>query len=114
MSVASLDARLLAGVYRAFGEAARWIPSAGDPVEGIRVRRTADEDAGMDFGSGSRALVDRIVLRVRVSELAAPAKGGRLEILDDDGEVIGAYVVADRPLKVRYGQEWRIEAEVAV
>lgn len=112
-SPADRRARLLVTIYRAFGEPAVWQPVTGDPVTGIRIRRAAEEDVPVEFGSNSRAVVERIVLRVRVSEVANPVMGSRFDVLDDDGEVIGGYIVADRPLKVRFGLEWRVEVEVA-
>ena len=111
MGVASLDARLLASAYRAFGEPARWVPSAGDTVEGLTVRRDADEDADVDFGANSRALVARSLLRIRTGELAEPTKGGVFEILDAEGAVLTRLKVKDRPMRIRMGLEWRIEVE---
>jgi len=104
-------ARLLEAVYRTWGEPAGWMPVAGDLITGIKVRRTSEEDVPVEFGSHSRAVVERVVLRVRAAEVPRPAKGDRIEILDD-GQVVGAYIITDRPLKVRFGMEWRFEVEV--
>lgn len=112
-SPASRRARTLESVYRAWGEPAGWISVNGDVITGIRVRRIAQEEDVVDYGGNSRAVVERIVLRVRVSEVSTARKGDRIEIMDDAGEVIGAYQVADRPLRARMGQEWRVEVEVA-
>lgn len=110
---ASRRARALEAVYRAWGEPAGWISTTGDVFTGIRVRRIAQEEDVVDYGGNSRAVVERIVLRVRVSEVPRALKGDRIEIMDDAGEVIDVYRVADRPLKARMGQEWRVEVEVA-
>jgi hypothetical protein len=101
---------LLESIYRTFGEPANWLSAVGEPIYGLSVRRTAEEDIPVEFGASSRAVVERIVLRVRVAEAPGPAKGDRVEILDD-GEVIGAYLVTDRPLKVRFGLEWKVEVK---
>ncbi|ATC34105.1 hypothetical protein CA606_18195 [Caulobacter vibrioides] len=112
-SPAERRAQLLEAAYRTWGEPAGWISSIGEVLTGIRVRRM-EEDAPVDFGSNSRAIVERIVLRVRASEVPRPAKGDRVEILDGDGGVIAAYLVADRPQRLRFGMEWKVEAEEAI
>lgn len=103
--------RLLNSSYATFGEPARWVPLAGSPVEGILVRRAIDEDVPVEFGANSQAIAERVVLRVRVSEVASVTRGGKFEILDELGDVIGTYVVANRARKVRFDQEWRAEVE---
>jgi hypothetical protein len=111
MGVADLDARLLASIYRKFGVSARWAPSTGSPVEGIRVRRVTDEDTAVEFGVNSQAIVDRVVLHVRLAEVASVTRDGRFEILDAQGAIIASYVVTNRARKVNFDQEWRAEVE---
>lgn len=111
MSVAARRQRLLDASYATFGEPARYVPPTGSPVEGISVRRSTDEDVPVEFGANSQAIVDRVVLRVRVAEVATLVRGGRIEILDALGDLVGAYLVSNRARKVRFDQEWRAEVE---
>ena len=110
-SPADRRARLLEAVYRTWGEPAGWISATGDILTGITVRRVSEEDVPVDFGAGSRAKVERVVLCVRRNEVGSPAKGDRVEILDAAGDVDAIYFVTDRPQRVRFGQEWRVEVK---
>lgn len=113
-SPADRRARLLEAVYRTWGEPAGWIlAGTREVLTGIMIRRTSEEDVPIEYGSNSRASVERVVLRVRVAEVARPGKNDRIEVLGGDGQVIGAYVVTDRPQRVRFGMEWRVEVEAA-
>lgn len=110
---ASRRRRLLESIYRTYGEPAAWTASTGEIFEGVSVRRRAQEDDTVDYGANSRTSVEIVVLFVRVSEIRAVSKGDRIEILGEDGAPEAAYVVIDRPTKVRFGAEWRVTVEAS-
>lgn len=94
MTFAESVARLQEAVFRTLGEDAEWEGVAGT----VRVRRhEADEELRLDRGS----LVEAgAVIKVRKSEVAAPAQGQSVQILDEAGDpVSGAlYSVAGEPM----------------
>lgn len=79
MSFAESVARQQNAVFRALGEDAAWTGVA-DPVRVIL--READEE--LRLGEGSVMVTGR-VLRVRKSEVAAPAQGQSVQVLDAAG-----------------------------
>lgn len=93
------QARLQAAVFARLGEAATWTGVAGN----VRVlRREADEELHLDRGT---IIEDGGRIRVRQSEVAAPAVGNEVQILDVDGNpVAGAlYTVSGEPQLDRKG-----------
>lgn len=101
--------RLLEAQYATFGEPALWYAPLMAPTR-LVVRRIEDQDV-VDFGASSRTSTTSIWIRVRVSEHGLVAKGDRVEILDEAGVVIDTYRIIDKPLRQRFGLEWRCEAE---
>ncbi|AJP72270.1 head-tail joining protein [Sphingomonas hengshuiensis] len=83
MSFPELRAALVDSVFAELGEDARW-SGVADPV---RVRRkSADEDETI----GRLGIIATSeVLRVRKSDVAAPAKGDLVDMLDDAGVETG-------------------------
>lgn len=100
--VADRRARLLAAVYASYGEDAAWTP--GDGLEPVRIKR---EEAQDDLQLGqSRVRVDTVVLRVRASEVSAPAKGDQVDIV----ETAERFVLIGKPSLERFRLEWICEA----
>ncbi len=101
-SVADRRARLLDAVYASYGEDAAWTP--GDGLSPVRVKR---EEAEADLQLGqSRVRVGTIILRVRKAEVAAPAKGDLVDIVD----TLERFKIVARPELERFGLEWICEA----
>lgn len=99
MSFLEAQARLQAAVFLRLGNDATWT-GAADPV---RVRwREADEDLRLDRGT---LVVTGRLIKVRRSEIANPAAGDEVQILDDDGNPISgaAFVVTGEPMLDRKG-----------
>lgn len=87
-------ARQQVAIFRALGENAAWNGAAGQ----VRViRREADDQLHLDRGS----LVEMGgTLRVRKSEVSAPAKGDSVQVFDDNGNPLadGLYRVSAEPM----------------
>ena len=94
MSQTDRAARIQDAVFAAFGEDATW-QGVSDPV---RVRRFEADERG-DLGFGGSAIVTGRMIRVRASDVAEPAKGEEVQILDKYGEPIAGalYVVTGDP-----------------
>jgi hypothetical protein len=100
--VADRRARLLAAVYVSYGEDASWTP--GDGPEPVRIKREEAED---DLSLGqSRVRVDTVVLRVRRTQVSAPAKGDQVVTVD----TAESFEVIAKPRLERFGLEWICEA----
>lgn len=93
------QARLQAAVFGRLGENATWSGITGT----VRVcRREHDEELRMERGT----LIERGgMVRVRKSEVAAPAEGDQVQVLDDDGNPIAdaAFTVTGEPQLDRRG-----------
>jgi hypothetical protein len=85
-------------IFRVHGEDAAW--DGGDTVRVIR--READENIQLTYGE---AIDTGRTIRVRKSEVAAPAEGDQVQVLDADGNpVSGAlFVVNGEPKLDRRG-----------
>lgn len=94
-------ARLLASLYRTYGEAATWTPAAGGAGSPVTIRR-APEDVEQAFGD-NLALVRKDFIRVRVSEVSSPGKGDLVVIGSESFRILG------KPRKVKAGNEWVCE-----
>ncbi len=94
MSWASLLARQQAAVYAALGEDAQW-EGVADPVRVIQ----RDEDTLIGV-----AVDDRCFLRVRQSEVPAPAQGQLVELADGRRFTLTGTPMLDRK------RQWRCEA----
>lgn len=79
MSFLQAQARLQAAVFDRLGEAATW-DGVSDSVRVIR--RVADEQLRFDQAT---IIQTGVTLRVRKSEVAAPAEGQEVQVLDEDG-----------------------------
>jgi len=93
MPFAERVARQQEAVFRTFGEDAEWEGVSGT----VRVRRReADEE--MRFERGEIVAMGRQI-RVRQSDVAEPAEGQTVQILDDDGNPLAGelYEVAGEP-----------------
>lgn len=103
MTFPAASSRALDARYRTFGRQAVWTPAAGGSGVGCLVRRlTSDEEAGW---GGQRALARRIILKVRVSQVPAPASGDLVAV-----ETFGAHKIIAQPVLSDHGQEWICEA----
>jgi len=107
VSVIERETRLLASVYRTWGEAALWTSVTGGPALPVTVIRLTDEEV-QDFGQGS-AIVGTALFRVRPAEVSNPLEGDSLAIPDraETFEVIG------EPVRTRFGLEWLCQAKAA-
>lgn len=110
--MAALQSRrvqLLAMLYATFGEPATWTPADGGAAFAVTIRRTPEDDAA-GFGS-SEMLVRREFMRVRQAEVAAPAEGDQVAILDaDTGQPTGeAFRICGEPRQARGRPEWILE-----
>ena len=103
--LADRRARLLDAVYRAYGEASVWTPVGGGVPATPSVRRQIGEQV-VRWGD-SEAVMGSLILRVRRSELAAPAEGDLVTIAPDTFKVIA------EPRLEPVGQEWLCEAAPA-
>lgn len=92
-------ARAEEAVFRTFGEDATWAGLA-DPVRVIR--READEPLRLDYGE---TIVSGRMLRVRKSEVEAPAEGDEVQVLDADGAPVAdaKFAVSGEPRLDRKG-----------
>jgi hypothetical protein len=85
--------RQQAAIFDRLGDDATWQGITGT----VRVRlRESDEDLRLDYGE----LIARgHLIKVRKSEVAAPAVGQAVQLLDDDGGDVpdGAFVVSGEP-----------------
>lgn len=91
-------------VFRTLGEDAAW-EGVAEPVRVMR--READEDlrlGGSGFGGGEIVVAGRSI-RVRRSEVAEPAEGETVQILDEAGDAVSGalYAVAGEPKLDRKG-----------
>ncbi|WP_296167994.1 hypothetical protein [uncultured Brevundimonas sp.] len=98
-------ARILASVYRTFGEAATWTPVAGGSAVPATVRRVVGE-AVLNWGE-SEAVVPTLTLRVRVSEVASPSEGDLVTFGADLIRLIA------EPRLEPLGLEWLCEAKAS-
>lgn len=102
--------RIQATVFDRLGEPALW----GDEQTAVRVRRPrdGDEDFRADYG---QLVVTGAVIRVRKSEVAAPAEGDQVQILDDDGNALadGLFTISAEPMLDRKKQVWTCRANPA-
>lgn len=81
-------------VFDHLGERALYTAPAGGDAIACRIMRDV-QDA--EIGAG-RVVVRGGLFVVRVSEIAAPAKGGQFQLVDDDDAAIGApFKVLDEP-----------------
>lgn len=99
MNFAERVARQQESVFRTFGEDATW-EGVTDPVRVIR--KEADEEMRLDRGE---LVITGRLIRVRQSEVAEPAQGQLVQILDDDGNPVSsaAYSVSGEPQLDRKG-----------
>lgn len=93
-------ARLLDALYRTFGEAATWSPLGGGSGISLTVRRKSGE--GLVAFGDSQAILGAGEMRVRKSEIAAPAKGDRVALVEGGEE----FKIGDHPYLTPTGQEW--------
>lgn len=102
MSFPELRALLVDGVFAELGEDARW-SGVADPV---RVRRkSADEDETI----GRLGIIAATeVLRVRKSQVAAPAKGDVIDILDTAGVETGERLRVSGEPRIRRNLVWEM------
>jgi len=101
-------ARLLASLYSTYGEPATWTPAGGGAAIPVTIRRHG-EDIEVGFG-GSAGLATKDFLRVRPSEVAAPARNDVVEVLDaPGGNVVATFRIIADPRLVKAGGEWVCE-----
>lgn len=93
MSFPQVQARLESAVFDRLGEAAIWEGATGQ----VRVRRVV-ADAELHLGSAS-VVETGVRLKVRKSEVPAPASGQQVQVLDDGGNPLpdGLYVITGEP-----------------
>lgn len=97
-------------VFDRLGEDATWT-GAADPVR-IRRPRDGDEDFRLDYGE----LVARgTLLKVRKAQIAAPAEGHEIQILDEDGNAVAdaQFVVTGEPKLDRRKGVWTCQVTPA-
>ncbi len=100
---------LVDAVFDELGEDARW--GDGDDAPVVRVRR-AERDDDQAFGDFA-GIVRARWLRVRRSEVADPAQGTLVRLVDTDGAPTGdQYRVSGEPLLGRNGV-WTMPVAVA-
>ena len=108
MSFPQAQARLEAAVFDRLGEDATW-----DGVSGtVRViRRVADEELRFDVAT---IIQTGVTIRVRKSEVAAPAEGQQVQVIDDSGTplAVGLFVINGEPQIDRKGV-WHCPAKQA-
>ncbi len=95
-------------VYATFGKAASYAPPGGGSSRPcVLLLDVRDTGARPEEG---RPLAGQVTLRVRVSEVEQPLKGGVFRL--DPSEGGAAYTVANRPQPVsRDGGEWKMWGE---
>lgn len=93
MTFAESVARSQAAIFRALGEDATWTGVAGP----VRVRRR-EEDEELRLDQGELVAIGRWI-RVRKSEVPAPAEGDQVQILDAAGNPVAGemFTVAGEP-----------------
>jgi hypothetical protein len=96
-------ARLLAALYARFGEAADWTPAAGGSASPVTVRRRGDD--GLVQMGPTEVVAPTHLLRVRVADVAAPARRDSVAIGAETFRVMG------KPRLVHSGLEWLCEIE---
>jgi hypothetical protein len=97
--------------YATFGVAADWIDAGSANPSPVTVRLMAP-DVEQTFGH-SRAVVATAMIRVRASEVAAPAEGDQVQTWTDDTrtQVAAQYrIIADPQMLDPHGLEWTCEA----
>lgn len=100
--------RLLDSLYATYGEPATWTPVGGGAAVPVTIRRRGEE---VEVGYGaSAALATKDLLRVRHSEVAGPARGDQVEVLDaPGGNVVATFRIIADPRLVKAGGEWVCE-----
>lgn len=108
MSFSQALARQQAAIFERLGEDADW-----ESVGVVRVRRReADEELGFTHGA---SIVTGRRIKVRKSEVAAPAEGQVVQILDGNGDPLpdALFTIAGEPKLDRKGV-WTCPIEPAV
>lgn len=101
-------ARLLAVLYDQFGEPAIWTPADGGAAIPCTIRRKG-EDVAFGFGQ-AEALAPKDLIKVRASEVARPAEGDVVTILNAlGGQPVEAFRIAAEPMRRKAGTEWLCE-----
>lgn len=108
--LANRRARFLDAKYRQFGEAATWTPAGGGaPLTGVSVRPRGGDDT--QNWADSRMNLPTVILEVRRDQVAAPAAGDSVELLDDETLlVLDRFTLIADPQLTPLGLEWTCEA----
>lgn len=108
MSFAGAADRLQAAVFARLGEDATWSGIFGT----VRVRRR-EYDEESHLGEGGAEILTVRFIRVRESEVAAPAEGDEVQILGDGGVPVagGLYRVSGEP-EIDRKRVWRCPVEL--
>lgn len=102
-------ARLLAALYAQFGEPAIWTPADGGAAISCTIRRKG-EDVSFGFGQNGELLAPKDLIKVRASEVASPAEGDLVMVLDaDTGAPIEVFRIVAEPRRQKAGMEWVCE-----
>lgn len=104
----AIAAEARAEVYAVFGKAASYAPPGGGDALPC-VIQVDKRDAGAKPDDG-RPLAGQVTIKVRASEVAAPARAGIFTLDSSEGGAV--YTVINRPLPVDPGgAEWTMWAE---
>jgi len=98
--------RLLEVLYRTFGVGAEWTAAGGGSAVPCTVRPAVDDDQLVGLGRGD-IIAQRNLLKVRVSEVAAPAVNGIFALTDD----ARLFKVMGTPRRAHSGLEWVCEVK---
>ena len=109
MSFAAAAGRLENSLFASGGSDARWYPGGSGAGLTCQVLE-GQQDEAEGFGA-ERAVLSNGMLRVRRSEIAEPADGDKVEILDDQtGQVAETRKIIGTPMLARYRYVWICEA----